>query len=57
VLGDITVPHSPLRYHGAPFPPDVPSPDLGQHSREVLADWLDLSRGEIDVLYAEGAVA
>lgn len=56
VLGNITVPHSPLRYHGAPFPPDVPSPALGEHSREVLAEWLDLSRGEIDVLYAEGAV-
>lgn len=57
VLGDITVPHSPLRYHGAPFPPSVPSPGLGEHSRAVLADWLDLSQGEIDVLFAEGAVA
>ncbi len=57
VLGDITVPHSPLRYHGAPFPPSVPSPGLGEHSRAVLADWLDLSQGEIDVLFADGAVA
>lgn len=57
VMGDVVLPHSPLRFQGAPFPPDVPSPELGQHSRAVLADWLNLSQGEIDVLYAEGAIA
>ena len=56
-LGRIPLPRSPLRFHGAPLPPDRPSPDLGQHSREVLADWLNLSQGEIDLLYTEGAVA
>jgi len=57
VLGDISVPRSPLRFHGAPMPPDVPSPALGEHSRQVLSDWLNLSNTEIDLLYAEGAVA
>ena len=57
VLGEVTLPRSPLRFHGAPLPDDVPSPDLGEHSREVLAEWLNLSQTEIDLLYAEGAVA
>ena len=57
VLGKVALPRSPLRFHGAPLAEDVPSPDLGEHSREVLGDWLNLSSGEIDVLYAEGAVA
>ena len=57
VLGPVTLPRSPLRFHGAPPPGDVPSPDLGEHSREVLADWLNLSQTEIDLLYAEGAIA
>lgn len=56
-LGQVPMPRSPLRYHGAPLPPDVPSPDLGEHSRVVLAEWLNLSQTEIDLLYAEGAVA
>lgn len=57
VLGQITLPRSPLRFHGAPLPEDVPSPALGEHSRAVLADWLNLSQTEIDLLYAEGAIA
>jgi crotonobetainyl-CoA:carnitine CoA-transferase CaiB-like acyl-CoA transferase len=56
-LGNIPLPRSPLRFHGAPLPPDVPSPDLGEHSRVVLAEWLNLSQTEIDLLYAEGAIA
>ena len=56
-LGLVPMPRSPLRYHGAPLPADVPSPDLGEHSRVVLAEWLNLSQTEIDLLYAEGAVA
>ncbi len=55
-LGDITLPRSPLRFHGAPLPADAPSPGLGEHSGEILSDWLSLSRGEIDVLYEDGAV-
>lgn len=57
VLGSIPMVRSPLRFHGAPLPPDRPSPDLGQHSRQVLAEWLNLSQTEIDLLYTEGAIA
>ncbi len=57
VLGPIPMVRSPLRFQGAPLPPDSPSPDLGEHSREVLGEWLNLSQTEIDLLYAEGAVA
>ncbi len=56
-LGTIPLPRSPLRFHGAPLPDDVPSPDLGEHTRAVLSDWLNLSQTEIDLLYAENAVA
>ena len=57
VLGQVTLPRSPLRFHGAPLPDDVPSPDLGEHSREVLVEWLNLSQTEIDLIYSEGAIA
>ena len=57
VLGEIAVPRSPLRIHGVPQAPDVPSPALGEHSREILAEWLNLSQSEIELLYEEEAVA
>lgn len=56
-LGNVTLPRSPLRFHGADRPEPTHSPTLGQHSREVLSDWLSLSQTEIDMLYLKGAVA
>jgi CoA:oxalate CoA-transferase len=49
-IGPITVPNSPLRYHGADPPEAVPSPKLGQHNDEIYGGWLGLSEGEIAAL-------
>ena len=57
VLGELALPRSPLRFHGAPLPEDVPSPDLGEHTREVLGEWLNLSQSEIELYIAEGSIA
>ena len=35
-LGEIVVPHSPLRFRGSPLAPLTPSPRLGEHNDELL---------------------
>jgi crotonobetainyl-CoA:carnitine CoA-transferase CaiB-like acyl-CoA transferase len=55
-LGRITVPTSPLRFHGADKVKTTPSPKVGQHNAEVYGDWLGLTAGEIEELKAEGAI-
>lgn len=55
-LGNIVVPTSPLRFHGADKVPTTPSPKVGQHNREVYGGWLGLSATEIDSLIAEGVI-
>ncbi len=55
-FGPVVLPHSPLRFHGEERVELVPSPNLGQHSREVLADWLDLDPSRVDDLIRSGAV-
>ncbi|MCW2714929.1 MAG: putative CoA-transferase [Frankiales bacterium] len=46
----------PMTLRGQDLSPRGPAPELGQHTREVLAE-LDLSPEEIDRLVAEGTVA
>jgi len=55
-LGRITVPTSPLRFHGADKVETTPSPTVGQHNAEVYGGWLGLGEGEIAELKAEGAI-
>jgi crotonobetainyl-CoA:carnitine CoA-transferase CaiB-like acyl-CoA transferase len=55
-LGEIVVPTSPLRLHGLPPAPPVPSPTIGQHNSEIYRGWLGLSASELAALKAEGAV-
>lgn len=55
-MGRITVPTSPLRYHGADKVPTTPSPTVGQHNAEVYGGWLGLSEAEIASLKAEGVI-
>jgi crotonobetainyl-CoA:carnitine CoA-transferase CaiB-like acyl-CoA transferase len=49
-LGKIAAPRSPLRFEGVPLPELRPSPRLGEHAAEILADWLALSPDEIAAL-------
>ena len=55
-LGDAVVPGSPLRFHGSPRPEWRPNPTLGQHTSDVLSDWLGLDAAMIDGLLASGAL-
>jgi crotonobetainyl-CoA:carnitine CoA-transferase CaiB-like acyl-CoA transferase len=41
-LGEIVVPNSPLRLHGADRIPAVASPSLGQHNQDVYGGWLGM---------------
>lgn len=55
-LGEVVVPHSPLRFRGTPLAPLTPSPDLGAGNREVFGEWLGLSDAEVAGLEADGVV-
>jgi CoA:oxalate CoA-transferase len=55
-FGRITVPTSPLRFHGADKVATTPSPKVGQHNGEVYGDWLGLTETEIADLKSEGAI-
>jgi CoA:oxalate CoA-transferase len=55
-FGRIVVPNSPLRFHGIDPLPSTPSPRLGQHNHEILAEMLNLSAEDIASLEAEGTI-
>jgi crotonobetainyl-CoA:carnitine CoA-transferase CaiB-like acyl-CoA transferase len=55
-IGPLTVPTSPLRFHGAERRKTSPSPKLGQHNEEIYGDWLGLSSSEIADLRAGGVI-
>jgi len=55
-LGDVVVPHSPLRYRGSALAALEPSPALGQHNAEVYGGLLGLSRAELEELSASGVI-
>ena len=55
-IGPITVPTSPLRFHGADRRQTTPSPKLGQHNRDVYGGWLGLSDDEIAELNGAGVI-
>lgn len=55
-IGPVTVPTSPLRFHGADPVPTLPSPKLGQHNDEIYGGWLGLSAADIAGLQADGVI-
>ena len=55
-LGDVILPNSPLRLHGADRTEAVASPFLGQHNQEVYGDWLGLGVEGVAALQREGAI-
>jgi CoA:oxalate CoA-transferase len=50
------VPTNPLRLHGLPKVPLIPSPKVGQHNAEIYGGWLGLDAAELAALKAEGAI-
>jgi CoA:oxalate CoA-transferase len=55
-IGALTVPTSPLRFHGADRRKTSPSPKLGQHNEDVYGGWLGLSAADIAKLKADGVI-
>jgi crotonobetainyl-CoA:carnitine CoA-transferase CaiB-like acyl-CoA transferase len=55
-LGRIPVLAPPIRMHGDGGPSRGRPPRLGEHTREVLAEWLALTPPEIEALRAAGAL-
>jgi CoA:oxalate CoA-transferase len=55
-LGDVILPNSPLRLHGAERTEAVPSPFLGQHNQEIYGDWLGLGEDGVAALQRDGAI-
>ena len=51
----MTMPTWPVRFDGAP-PPIKPAPQLGEHTAEVLGDWLGLGASEVEALRDKGIV-
>jgi crotonobetainyl-CoA:carnitine CoA-transferase CaiB-like acyl-CoA transferase len=55
-LGRITVPGSPLRFHGTPATPATPSPAIGADNADVYGELLGLSREEVQALRADDVI-
>ncbi|WP_170289756.1 CaiB/BaiF CoA transferase family protein [Cytobacillus depressus] len=53
--GEYPVPNIPIRMHGTPAQPRGYAPRLGEHSREILADY-GFAAKEIDNLISKGVV-
>jgi len=56
VHGEYPVPNNPIRMHGTPTRPHGYAPRLGEHSREVLADF-GLDQERIDHLVKHGVIS
>jgi CoA:oxalate CoA-transferase len=55
-LGNIVVPTTPLRLHGADKVATIPSPTIGQHNDEIFRDWLGLTVAEVAELRQAGVI-
>ncbi len=55
-LGQIVVPNSPLRLHGADRVATLPSPRLGEHNLDVYGGWLGLGADGVEALKRDGVI-
>jgi crotonobetainyl-CoA:carnitine CoA-transferase CaiB-like acyl-CoA transferase len=54
-LGDVVLHHSPLRFSGADPLPLQPEPDLGEHTAQVLAEYVGVGPEEFERMKRDGA--
>lgn len=57
VFGRVVLPRSAIRYHGADLPVREPAPGLGEHTNEILSQYLDVGLTELGQLREAGIVA
>jgi len=55
-LGEVVVPHSPLRFRGSDLAPLAPSADRGAHNGQVYGEWLGLDEADLAGLAADGVI-
>jgi len=56
-LGEkVTVPGTPIKMHGCEDAPMMPAPMIGQHTKELLEEYLNISEEEYEALSSEGIV-
>jgi crotonobetainyl-CoA:carnitine CoA-transferase CaiB-like acyl-CoA transferase len=55
-LGSVLIEGSPLKGTAMPAPLAGPAPQLGEHTREIAAEWLEMSEAEIGERIAEGVL-
>ena len=55
-MGDVILPKSPIRFHKTPESELNIEPTIGQHTREVLVEWLQISGEKIDTLIRAGVI-
>ena len=56
ILGEVTIPGFPLKFSAYPDLPDLQAPLLGQHSVQVLQEYLNYSETEIARLQQSGTL-
>jgi CoA:oxalate CoA-transferase len=55
-LGEVVLPSSPLRLHGADRVDPVPSPGLGEHNVAIYGEWLGLGTDAVEGLKRDGVI-
>ena len=55
-MGSMLTTALPLEFSESTLPPGAPAPGLGQHTREVLREWLELPEHELASLDGAGAL-
>ena len=55
-MGDVILPKSPIRFHKTPGSELNIEPTIGQHTREVLVEWLKMSGEKVDTLIRTGVI-
>ncbi len=56
-VGSMLTTGLPFRFSSGPLPSPSPAPVLGQHSDEILRQWLALSEPEVQSLKSQGALS
>ena len=55
-MGAVVLPKSPIRFHKTPESEINIEPTIGQHTREVLVEWLQISGKKVDTLLGAGVI-
>jgi CoA:oxalate CoA-transferase len=55
-FGEVVLPNSPLRLHGAEMVPPERSAALGEHNAEVYGEWLGIPQTELAALKRDGVI-